>query len=63
MHILHFHLKVKKPTNIQKIIARFDANDLIATTDKVNANEVFSFGRDHEWCFVTILSSIYDCQH
>jgi len=47
MHILHFHLKVKKPTNIQKIIARLDANDLIATTDKVNANEVFSFGRDH----------------
>jgi len=47
MHILHFHLKVKKPTNIQKIITRFDANDLIATTDKVNANEVFSFGRDH----------------
>ena len=47
MHILHFHLKVKKPTNIQKLIARLDANDLIATTDKVNANEVFSFGRDH----------------
>jgi len=47
MHILHFHLKVKKPTNIQKLIARFDANDLVATTDKVNANEVFSFGRDH----------------
>ena len=47
MHILHFHLKVKKPTNIQNIIVKFDANDLIATTDKVNANEVFSFGRDH----------------
>ena len=47
MHILHFHLKVKKLTNIQKIIAKLDANDLIATTDKVNANEVFSFGRDH----------------
>ena len=47
MHILHFHLKVKKPTSIQKIIAKFDSNDLIATTDKVNANEVFSFGRDH----------------
>tara|TARA_B100001250_G_scaffold130365_1_gene111107 strand:- start:374 stop:1441 length:1068 start_codon:yes stop_codon:yes gene_type:complete len=47
MHILHFHLKVKKPTTIQKVIARFDDNDLIATTDKVNANEVFSFGRDH----------------
>ena len=47
MHILHFHLKVKKPTTIQKVIAKFDSNDLIATTDKVNANEVFSFGRDH----------------
>ena len=47
MHILHFHLKVKKHTTIQKIIARLDSNDLIATTDKVNANEIFSFGRDH----------------
>ena len=47
MHILHFHLKVKEPTNIQKIIANLDDIDLIATTDKMNANEVFSFGRDH----------------
>ena len=47
MHILHFYLKVKKPTSIHKVIAKFDSNDLIATTDKVNANEVFSFGRDH----------------
>ena len=47
MHILHFHLIIKRPTSIQKIIAILDSNDLIATTDKVNANEVFSFGRDH----------------
>ncbi len=47
MHILHFYLKLKNPTNVQKIIAKFDANDKIATTDKVNSNEVFSFGRDH----------------
>ena len=47
MHILHFHLKLKNETNIQKIIAKLDANDRVATTDKVNANEVFSFGRDH----------------
>ena len=47
MHILHFYLKVKHETNIQKIISKFDANDKIATTDKVNSNEVFSFGRDH----------------
>ena len=47
MHILHFHLKVKQPTTIQNIIDNFDSNDLIATTEKVNTNEVFSFGRDH----------------
>ena len=47
MHILHFYLKVKEPTTIQKLITLFDKNDCIATTDKVNANSVFSFGRDH----------------
>jgi len=47
MHILHFHLKLKNKTTIQKLIAKFDANDRVATTDKVDANEVFSFGRDH----------------
>ena len=47
MHILHFYLKLKEETNIQKIIAKFDINDKVATTDKVNSNEVFSFGRDH----------------
>ena len=40
-------LKVKKETTIQKIIAKLEANDRIAITDKINANEVFSFGRDH----------------
>ena len=47
MHILHFHLKMKQETTIQKIIAKLEANDRIAITDKINANEVFSFGRDH----------------
>ena len=47
MHILHFYLKLSESTTIQKIISNFDANDRIATTDKTNANEVFSFGRDH----------------
>jgi len=47
MHILHFHLKVKESTSIQKIISKLEANDRIAITDKVNTNEVFSFGRDH----------------
>ena len=47
MHILHFYLKVKEPTSIQKIISKLEDNDKIAITDKVNSNEVFSFGRDH----------------
>jgi len=47
MHILHFYLKLKNPTNMQKILALLEENDRIALTDKINANEVFSFGRDH----------------
>jgi|TARA_B100001540_G_scaffold255_1_gene270 glyceraldehyde-3-phosphate dehydrogenase type II len=47
MHILHFYLKVKEPTSIQKIISKLESNDKIAITDKINSNEVFSFGRDH----------------
>ena len=47
MHILHFYLKIKKPTTMQNIISKLNNNDLIAITNKVNANEVFSFGRDH----------------
>ena len=47
MHILHFNLKVKNKTNVQKIINKLEKNDLIALTDKTSSNEVFSFGRDH----------------
>jgi len=47
MHILHFNLKVKNETNVQKIINKLEKNDLIALTDKISSNEVFSFGRDH----------------
>ena len=47
MHIQHFYLKVKNPTTMQSIISKFEKNDRIALTDKVNSNEVFSFGRDH----------------
>ena len=47
MHILHFNLKVKKDTNIQSVLDKLQNNDRIALTDKISANEVFSFGRDH----------------
>ena len=32
---------------MQSVLAKFEANDRIALTDKINSNEVFSFGRDH----------------
>ena len=47
MHILHFHLKLKNDITLQKVISKLEKNDRIALTDKINANEVFSFGRDH----------------
>ena len=47
MHIQHFYLKLKNSIDMQSIIALLEENDRIALTDKVNANEVFSFGRDH----------------
>ena len=47
MHILHFSLKVKNKTSITKVLSKLEQNDRIALTDKIDANEVFSFGRDH----------------
>ena len=47
MHILQFNLKVKRPTTLTNILSKIEKNYRIAITDKVNANEVFSFGRDH----------------
>ena len=47
MHISHFSLKVKNKTSITKVLDKLERNDRIALTNKINANEVFSFGRDH----------------
>ena len=47
MHILYFSLKLKRPTSLNIVIDKLEKNDRISLTDKVNANEVFSFGRDH----------------
>lgn len=47
MHILHFYLKVRDNTTIKEVIDKLSANEKISVTDKLNANEVFSFGRDH----------------
>jgi glyceraldehyde-3-phosphate dehydrogenase/erythrose-4-phosphate dehydrogenase len=47
MHVLHFTIRVKKPTTLESLVERIRANDRIATTYKMTANAIFSFGRDH----------------
>ena len=47
MHVVHYNIRLKKPTTLQKVIDRLDANFRIALTEKATANQVFSFGRDH----------------
>lgn len=47
MHIIQFHLRLKKATTLDKLLERIHANDRIAITYKKTANSVFSFGRDH----------------
>ena len=47
MHMLRFHIKVKEPTSVEKLIAAIQADDRQAVTYKKSANQVFSFGRDH----------------
>ncbi len=47
MHVIHFNLRLKRPTTMESIRERVAANDRIATTFKHTANSVFSFGRDH----------------
>ena len=47
MHILYFHLTVKNNITLEEVIKRLESNDRIAITDKINSNEVFSFGRDY----------------
>ena len=50
MHVIHFHMKVKKPVTRDEILARVAGDDRLATTYKTTANSVFSFGRDHGFC-------------
>jgi len=47
MHVLHFYLKLKTSTTLNKIKESLFENDNVAVTDKMDVNEVFSFGRDH----------------
>ena len=47
MHLMHFSMKLKRETTMEKILEKLESNDRISLTDKINSCEVFSFGRDH----------------
>jgi len=47
MHVIHFNLKLKKETTLERIKKHIQENDRIAVTYKHTANSIFSFGRDH----------------
>lgn len=47
MHSLWFHLKTRRDTDLDEVLARFRSNPRVAMTKKKEANLIFSFGRDH----------------
>ncbi len=47
MHTIWFNIRVRKPTTVEAVKARFAADDRVALTFKNTANVVFSFGRDY----------------
>jgi len=47
MHTIWFNIRLRKPTTVDAIKARFASDDRVALTYKNTANVVFSFGRDY----------------
>jgi glyceraldehyde-3-phosphate dehydrogenase type II len=46
MHALQFHIHLTRDTTLDEVLARFEENPRVALTEKVSANQVFSFGRE-----------------
>jgi glyceraldehyde-3-phosphate dehydrogenase (NAD(P)) len=46
LHIIHFDIRLKTATTLQTIINRFQANPLIALTNKALTSQVAAFSRD-----------------
>ncbi len=46
MHTMHFHLKLKRETSVEYLREVVERHPLLAKTEKVEQNIVFSFGRD-----------------
>jgi glyceraldehyde-3-phosphate dehydrogenase (NAD(P)) len=47
MHSIWFNLIFDRDVTKEEMVARLKSNVRVATTDKRNCNEIFSFGRDH----------------
>jgi glyceraldehyde-3-phosphate dehydrogenase/erythrose-4-phosphate dehydrogenase len=47
MHSVWFNFRLPKPIDRKRVLERLKENALVALTDRQDANEVFSFGRDH----------------
>ncbi|MEM7482205.1 MAG: hypothetical protein AAF481_13600 [Acidobacteriota bacterium] len=47
MHSIWFNLQLSRATSIDEVQERLRANHRVAMTDKMHANLIFSFGRDH----------------
>ncbi len=50
MHSIWFNLAMKRDFTTEEVEQRFKANPRVATTQKLQANLIFSFGRDHGYC-------------
>ena len=50
MHMIQFHVRVKKPVTRDELLERINREDRVAATYKRTANNIFSFGRDHGFC-------------
>jgi glyceraldehyde-3-phosphate dehydrogenase (NAD(P)) len=47
MHSIWFHLVLDRDTTLEEVVQRLRENPRVAMTDKRQANQIFSFGRDH----------------
>lgn len=50
MHVVQYHLRVKKPVTREELLERVHREDRVALSYKNTANSIFSFGRDHGFC-------------
>lgn len=47
MHSIWFHFILDRDTTLEEVVQRLRDNPRVAMTDKRQANQIFSFGRDH----------------